>query len=30
MKEFMAQVTLLRNQHEKKPSFLKRLEKAGL
>ena len=30
MKEFMAQVTLLRNQHEKKPSFLKRIEKAGL
>jgi hypothetical protein len=30
MKEFMAQVTLLRKQHEKKPSFLKRLEKAGL
>jgi hypothetical protein len=29
-KEFMAQVTLLRKQHEKKPSFLKRLEKAGL
>jgi hypothetical protein len=30
MKEFMARVTLLRNQHEKKPSFLKRLGKAGL
>ena len=30
MKEFISRVTLLRNQHEKKPSFLKRLEKAGL
>jgi len=29
-KEFMAQVTLLRKQHEKKPSLLKRIEKAGL
>jgi len=30
IKEFMAQITLLRNQHEKKPSLLKRIEKAGL
>ena len=30
MKEFTERVTLLRNQHEKKPSLLKRLEKAGL
>ena len=29
MKEFIARVTLLRKQHEKKPSFLKRLGKAG-
>jgi len=30
MKEFIARVTLLRNQHTKKPSLLKRLEKIGL
>jgi hypothetical protein len=29
-KEFMAEISLLRNQHEKKPSLLKRLGKAGL
>jgi len=30
MKEFIARVALLRNQHEKKPSLLKRMEKVGL
>jgi hypothetical protein len=30
IKEFMTQITFLRNQHEKKSSFLKRLGKAGL
>jgi len=30
MKEFIARVTLLHKQHEKKPSFLKRMGKAGL
>jgi hypothetical protein len=30
IKEFMAQITFLRNQHAKKSSFLKRMERAGL